>query len=139
MPSGVLVPYLSGWNMIGGPSGTAASGSLGPLYTYQAGDSMYETIPAGTQLASGEGYWAYFSSGTTATIPTSAPQSQAITLPPGQWVMISNSGSSNATVTGADVVYTYDGTQYQTTTSLAPGQGAWAISMAGGTATVANS
>jgi hypothetical protein len=52
--------------------------------------------------------------------------------------MIGNPGNTTATVTGADVVYIYDGSQYRTVTSLTPGQGGWAISVAGGVATITN-
>jgi hypothetical protein len=116
------------------------TGNTGPLYTYQAGDTNYQTIAAGTQLFAGSGYWAYFDAATAGTIPVSNSQTLSIGLPAGQWVMIGNAGNTVATVTGADVVYIYSASSgYQATTSLVPGQGAWAISVNGGTATVANS
>jgi hypothetical protein len=54
--------------------------------------------------------------------------------------MIGNPGSTTASVTGADSIMTYNATtsQYASTTSLTPGQGAWAISYNGGTATITN-
>jgi hypothetical protein len=110
------------------------------LYTYQAGDTAYEVINNGTPLTQPQGYWAYFDPATTGAVPTSGPQTLNVALPPAQWVMISNAGNTPATVSGADVVYTYNAAAgYQPTTTLLPGQGAWAISVIGGTATIANS
>jgi hypothetical protein len=54
--------------------------------------------------------------------------------------MIGNPGSTTATVSGADSIMTYNASSstYQQATSLQPGQGAWAISYGGGTATITN-
>jgi hypothetical protein len=132
------VSYFAGWNIVGGPTGTIVVDNSGPLYTYQAGNTAYQTIPSGSPLTQLLGYWAYFDVPTSGTILVSAPQTLTVGLPAGQWIMIANPGNTTATVTGADVVYVYDGVQYQVAASLAPGQGAWAISVAGGTATIAN-
>lgn len=114
-------------------------GSTGPLYTYQAGDTIYETIGAGGPFNQPNGYWAYYGASGGEMIPLSGPQTLTVNLPALQWVMIGNPGNSPATVTGADVVYTYSASGgYQQTTSLLPGQGAWVISISGGTATIAN-
>lgn len=52
--------------------------------------------------------------------------------------MVENPFTSEATVSGADAVYTYDQAKdgYQATTLLEPGQGAWVYSATGGTATI---
>jgi hypothetical protein len=132
------VAYLSGWNLISGPQGTAVSGNTGSLYTFQGGDTAYETLDAGGNLQPGEGYWAYFSGGVSGTLPGAGPQTYSVFLPAGQYVMIGNPGSTPATVTGADQVVAFDpvANQYVSATTLAPGQGAWAISLAGGAVTV---
>jgi IPT/TIG domain len=135
---GVSVTYFAGWNIVGGPTGTIISGSTGPLYTYQAGNTAYQTIPPGSPLTQPQGYWAYFQVPMSGTIPAIAPQTLTVSLPASQWIMIGNPGNTTATITGADVVYIYDGAQYQAVTTLTPGQGAWAISVAGGVATIAN-
>jgi hypothetical protein len=138
--SGMPVSYASGWNIVGGPTGTLILGAIGPMYTYQAGDTAYETIGNGTPLTQPQGYWAYMGATTGGSIPVSGPQTLTVALPPGQWVMIGNPGNTPANVSGADVVYTYSATNgYQPTTTLQPGQGGWAISVNGGTATIANS
>jgi hypothetical protein len=134
----VAVTYASGWNLIARPSGAALSATDGPLFTFQATDSAYETIPASAAGTPGWGYWAFFESGGTQTIPQTGPQSLTIALPTGHWVMVGNPGSGQASVSGADVVYAYSAVSgYQAATSLGPGQGAWAISLNGGTLTIA--
>jgi hypothetical protein len=135
--TGITVSYASGWNIVAGPTGTVIPGALGPLYTYQAGNTAYQTIQPGAQLTAGQGYWAYFSVGTSGIIPVASGQTITVSLPAGNWIMIGNPGNTAATVTGADIVYTFNGT-YQTTTTLLPGQGGWAISVNGGTATIRN-
>jgi len=86
------------------------------------------------------GYWAFFSAAGTVTLPVVGPQTQTVTLPPSQWVMIGNPGSAVARLSGADRVLTYDPTSgtYTQVTSLQPGQGAWAISYLGGAVTITN-
>ena len=137
---GVPVSFASGWNIVAGPTGSMVTGNSGPLYTYQAGDTVYETLASGGPLTQPDGYWAYFGGAAGGTIPTSGPQTLTVNLPALQWVMIGNPGNTAAAVAGADIVYTYAASGgYQATTSLAPGQGGWAISTSGGTATISNS
>jgi len=132
--------YLAGWNIIAGPAGTVATGASGSLYTYQAGDSIYEQIDARTPMRVGEGYWAFLSADTTTALPSAGRQTVNVDLPAGQWILIGNPGTTPATVLGADAVYVYaDGAGYQANTSLLPGQGAWAISYGGGIATISGS
>jgi hypothetical protein len=133
---GVNVSYPAGWNLIAVPENTMLPAPQGPLYTFQAGDTAYETVQ---NTQSGLGYWAYFSSPATATLASGSPQSVTKSLPAGQYVMLGNPGSFPATVKGADVVYAYDpATGYQQTTTLQPGQGAWVLSTNGGTVTISN-
>jgi hypothetical protein len=135
--TGVTVSYTSGWNIVSGPQGTVIPQASGPLYTYQAGNTAYQVVQPGSTLTAGQGYWAYFPVATTGTIPVASGQTLTISLPAGNWIMIGNPGNTSATVTGADIVYTFNGS-YQTTTTLLPGQGGWAISVNGGTATIRN-
>jgi hypothetical protein len=123
---------------LAGTSGTALSGYIGPLYTYQPGDADYEVLAADGPLVSTDGYWAYFGSTGYARLPTSRSQMLTIRLPALQWVMIGNPRGTPATVTGADAVLVYSGTDgYVATSTLPPGQGGWAISINGGTITIA--
>jgi plastocyanin len=131
--TGLSVSYGAGWNLVSGPAGMILSGTSGPLYTLRAGDTAYETVPAGTPLAANVGYWAYFNGPSTETLALSAATPVSIPLPAGQYVLIGNSSSMPMTVAGADSVLTYDPLRgYQSATVLQPGQGAWAYSRAGG-------
>lgn len=152
-PLGRTLPaYSPGWNLTGGGSGWNLFRALdvpgaigfrsvpGPFFTYQAGDTSYETISDGVPLPAGVGVWAYFSepvvmrgwSGLGTLDPLSVP------LPAGQWVMIADTGDGPQTLSGADAVFTYDtGTgSYTEMAILQPGQGAWAFSARGGVVTM---
>ena len=135
-PPGVV--YGAGWNLIAGLPGMDLSGALPGFYTLQPGDSDYETARSSAELKSGAGYWASFTADAPLVLPagTSAPFS--LLLPAGQYAMVGNpSGRLPATVAGADSVLTYDPVAgYTSTTSLAPGRGAWVFSAAGGAVTV---
>jgi PKD repeat protein len=133
---GVTVTYQSGWNLVAGPTGSTINGASNPLYTWQSGFTSYQT--AFTAQA-GFGYWAFFTTPVTVTIPFTGVQSITKALQPSQFIMIGNSSSSPATVTGADIVYAYNPVSgYQPTTTLQPGQGAWALSFAGGLVTISS-
>jgi PKD repeat protein len=135
------VSGASGWNLVSGPNGALITGNEGPLYTYQQGNTAYQVVSQGSALRGGQGYWAYFVNPTTQSLPMVNPQTVTITLPAGQWIQIGNAGDTSASVSGADIVYVYNpsSSSYNQTTQLAAGQGAWAISMNGGQATVVNS
>lgn len=131
---GVSVTYQPGWNIVAAQTGASIAGASLPLYTFQNGDTVYRT--ASTTQA-GLGYWAYFNSPSTVTVPFTGPQTITKALQPSQFVMIGNSSSSLATVSGADVVYAYSATSgYQMATTLQPGQGAWALSYSGANVTI---
>ncbi|MHB8575199.1 MAG: PKD domain-containing protein [Dehalococcoidia bacterium] len=134
--TGPSATYGPGWNMVGGPSGTTFASSNGPIYTYQAGDTAYRSIPNTTPVQGGLGYWAFFTVSTTVALNgTGGPTLPYTgTLPPNQYVMVANpSNSQSVTVTGADVLYVYDTVNgYTATTTLKPGQGGWAFSASGG-------
>jgi IPT/TIG domain-containing protein len=137
---GPVVSLLSGWNLVGGPSGTVFSGASNPLYTWQTGDTNYQTLTPTSPITSGRGYWAYYPSATTTTIASATPQTIQVPLPVNNWIMVGNPGNTAATVSGADAVDIYSPVtnSYSTATTLQPGQGAWAISSTGATITIAN-
>jgi hypothetical protein len=137
---GFLVNYVAGWNLVAGPSGTILGGTAGPLYTLGPGDATYRVLPPGSALTSGAGAWAYFSANTSTGIQLANSASLTIPLPAGQFVLIGNPGDTTATVSGADAVLVYDAStaSYQQSTYLVAGEGAWAISLRGGQATLTN-
>jgi len=138
--NGVAVTYSAGWNLVAAPDGTVIAGAGGPLLTFQAGDTAYETLPNGSPAKAGRGYWAYFGSNATLMLPQTTSGSVTMTLPPGVSVLIGNPGSSTATITGATKVSAFDpaSNSYVATTTLNPGQGAWAESDSGGAVTISN-
>ena len=78
-----------------------------------------------------------------APLPTVPPSSGctaasvSISLPANHYVMGGNAYNGSATVSGADVVYSYNATQgYSSNTTLNLGQGAWLFSRSGGTASI---
>jgi hypothetical protein len=135
-----VVTYNAGWNLVGGPSGQTFTQAANPLYTFQAGDTNYETVQNSTAIAAGKGYWAYFTASTQVTIQGAAPTgATTISAPAGQYIQVGNPNpTNNVTISGADTVYTYDPVagQYIAATTLKPGQGAWVLSNAGGTITL---
>jgi len=119
-----------GWNLIASPNGATIPGPLGTLFTFQPGDTNYETVQ---NMQQGLGYWAFLNFPTTETIPLSGPQTFTRFIPASQWVMLGNPGSTVATVSGADIVYSYNAaTNYTPTTTLQPGQGSWVLVNNGG-------
>lgn len=134
---GTSVTYDAGWNLVSGPSGTVLAGTEGPLYTFQATDTSYEVIPQGTALQSGASYWALFSAPATEVL-AAGTEGTAISLPPGQFVMVGNPCNATVSLDGADAVFVYSpSTGYVQTETLAPGQGGWAISLGGATLSLA--
>ena len=130
----VTVVYNSGWNLIGGPTGAVIAANSGPLYTYQANDAGYETIPSGTPLQGGVGYWAFFPAQTTETLPVAADAPITVPLAAGRWIMVGNPSDGATALSGADAVYTYSpSVGYTQASRLGPEQGAWVFSQNGGT------
>ena len=78
------------WNMVGRPPGTILTGAAGPLYTYQAANNAYEALPPGTPLQAGVGYWAYFPTATSVTLPSVALQDLTVQIPANHWAMVGN-------------------------------------------------
>lgn len=138
---GLTVTYPAGWNLVGVPTGTVITSNVGSLYTYQANDTSYETVPAGTPLQGGVGYWVYFAAPTKVTL-LDVPTMTTVTmsLPANHWVMVGNPSNVSVAFSGASAVYAYSpSTGYNTHTfELAPGQGAWVYSQTGGTLSIDN-
>jgi len=135
--AGGTVSLKAGWNLAAFPSGTQVSGTDAPLYALPPGSSAYQTLTSASSLPNGQGYWLHVPNATQITLAQVAAGSATIQLAAGQTVLIGNPGDTQATVTGADVVWVYDATAGWTqTTTLNPGQGAFAESAAGGTATI---
>lgn len=133
------ISYAVGWNLIAAPPGTALSAAQAPLFTLQPGDANYEGIdPATGTTVAGAGYWAYFPRAVTVTPAAGSADTYRVTVPPGQYILIGDpSGTLPSTVSGSDDTLTYDPANgYQHTTTLQPGQGAWAFALTGGVVTV---
>src|SRR5262249_22762066 len=119
------VTYKTGWNLVGGPTGTTFPV---PLFQYDPSVNNYKTIPANTPVTAGTGYWAYFTTATPVNLTGVSQTSAVVSVGAMQWTQVGNpSSTSNATVTAADAVFTYDPAagQYSATNTLSPGQGAW--------------
>lgn len=145
LTSGIEVTFPAGWNLVSLPAGTSLSGIAGPLYTFQPGDTSYETVQPAQGTRSGVGYWAYFPADTTVTLATGNNAPMQMPLPAGQWVMIGDpSGAQWATVSGTDAAYYYDTRSGYTSgvncisqcTNIAPSEGVWVYSAAGATLTI---
>jgi hypothetical protein len=122
--------FPAGWNLVGGPAGTRLQGASATLYTRQFRDAAYENVSAPSGLTGGLGYWAYFPSGGSATLPDGGPCVVAVPIGAGEWVMVGNPWpTGTTTVRGAERVYTYNpASGYSVGVTLRPGWGAWAYS-----------
>ena len=147
------VTFQAGWNLVSGPAGTVLTGAAGPvstfqpggtsntvcpittamtassLYTFQPGDTSYEVCPVTTPLRANIGYWAFFPTVTTVTLPdvTTPPAASVGGTLTSSFFMIGNPSDATMTISGATVAFTYNPAngQYVQSTTLAPGQGAW--------------
>lgn len=125
----VQVVLPAGWNLVAAPGYTAPS-ELGPLYTFQAGDTDYETFAPGSPLPLNAGYWVYLAAPAPpraiATAITSVPP---LAAPSDQPVMVGNALYWPAIVSGASAVYRYDPAAgyiaVDPAAPLAPGEAAW--------------
>ncbi len=117
---GAQVTFTPGCRLLTGPTGTIVTGSSGPLYAFGPGSTTYSILPPGSPLQAGVGYWAYFTAPTPASLAFATSGESTATLPPGQFVMIGNPDDTVATVTGADALFTWNGSQYTPVTQLSP-------------------
>jgi hypothetical protein len=118
--------------------GDPLAGINAPVYTWQPGDTTYEIGSSSTPLKAGLGYWICPPNAVTVDLSAGSSLPTSVTVAPKQWVLIGDpSGVQAAEVTGAGDVFTYDPSAgYQQSSTLLPGQGAWAASLLGGTITV---
>lgn len=131
--------YAAGWNLIAAPPGTNLS-AASALYAWQPDAGSYVSVQPGATSA-GAGYWAYFPAATTVTLAGGQNAAISVAAPAGAYVLLGNpSGQTPATVSGADLVYTYDPVGGYIAAGagavLPPGSGAWALSFAGGAITL---
>lgn len=136
--AGTAVTYHAGWNLVAFPTGTAIAGTSGTLSHWLTNADEYQQVPASGETLPAVGYWAYFPADTVVTLAPGGSGAYQVMPRAGHFVMVGDpSGTLPAQVTGADAVYTYDPANgYQQTASLSPGQGAWAISLAGNPITI---
>ncbi len=131
--AGLSVHLEAGWNLVALPPGTTLPQQVSALYTQPARLDRYDLVPVATgePFMSGWGYWLYAGAGADLPLAAGLP-SFSIIVPGGQWVLVGNpSGSSTATLTGADYAYSYDPVNgFILTTSLKPGQAVWAYNNA---------
>lgn len=145
---GIPVTYPAGWNLVGAPAGTLFAGASDPLYALTAAGSDYVTVPVSSPAQAGQGYWAYFAAPTTVMLPrTSLSSSLSVALPAGRYVMAGNPSTQPVTVSDADQVLVFDrgvesaGSstgQYRPSTVVQPGQGAFVVSLTGGSAVISS-
>jgi len=136
-PVSAAITYPPGWNLAGLPAGTTLPVDA---YAWDPSVGRYSTIVAGTVLAGGRGYWVYFSSSRSVQPAADSLGLLTVQAPAGGWIMIGNPSSSVAAgVVGADVLFVWDPNAgaYQAVSRLQPGQGAWALSISGGTIAIA--
>ena len=142
LPAGLSLSVAAGWNLVGAPNGSQLGGTAGALYTFQASDSAYESFPTTVSLSGGVGVWAFFpQAGLVTGLPVVTAQTLHLTLPAGHFIMAGNPTDGPVSLSGADVVDTFNTAtnQYSVATgtvTLAPGQGAWVFSRFGGTLTI---
>ena len=140
-PGCATVTYAAGWNLAGGPDSTLLAGASGSLFTFQARDTNYESLSVFAGLSAGTGYWVFFFSPTTVTLPCVTSTTLLVTLPANHFIMVGDPFDRPATVSGAQMVDTFNPatnsyTSATGTVTLQPGQGAWVFSSTGGTLTI---
>lgn len=116
------VHYVSGWNMVGGPSGTDLSAAQA-LYVYQAG----AYVPAaGTVAAACQGYWAYFPAATDVMPASSTLTAQSCSLQQG-WNMVGDPFAGMASLPPGITGYRWDPltAQYLAAMSIPVGGAIW--------------
>lgn len=135
-------PVPAGWNLVSGGVASRVNLNVGPLYTLPPGASDYQATSPSRDLPATGGYWVFFPTATNVyagcgprsfIIPRDTLQPSVVPTGAG-WAMVGDPLPVDpVTVSGTDVLYTYDATQgYQEAAVLQPGQGAWAYSASGG-------
>jgi PKD repeat protein len=135
---GTPVTLQAGWNLVAGIQGLTNSSLLSGPFAYSASSNSYQAVATGQTIQGGAGYWVDLSTSVTLNLPATGVQAISDTLPAGAYMLIGNPTGVQMNVTGPDVVNAYNAatSTYQPTTTLAPGQGAWAYSGAGAIASL---
>jgi PKD repeat protein len=134
-----VIRYPAGWNLVAGPAGTPFPQALGVLYTWQPGDSSYESLPTTAGVQAGAGYWAYFPQPASVSLSGTSTDTAVINLSPGEVVLAGNpSATATVTIRGADTAMAYDppSGRYHNVQTLPPGSAAWVSIGSGGTVTL---
>lgn len=135
---GRTISLSAGYNLVGPPDGTTFGDAT--AFAFDPTANGYHQLNAGEPTQGGQGYWLLSDSGGSVPLAAGSNAPVTISAAAGAWQLIGDpSGTEAALVTGADAVWTYNtgSGQYERATMLQPGQGAWAISQAGGRITVA--
>jgi hypothetical protein len=135
-PAPAPIPLAPGWNLVAGSDGTTLPVDA---FLWRPALNSYDVVPAGSPLRAGQGYWAFATSAAQFALASNAAITASVNAPAGQWVMVGNpTQGTSAVVQGADALFTWDpaAQRYTAATLLQPGQGAWALSYAGGTITL---
>lgn len=131
-PAPVTVPasFDSGWQQVGGPSGTSFN-AASSLYLYDPASGAYAKVTTGTdsvtsQTPSCTGYWAYFTSPATVTVTVTSHSGDAVNcaLAPG-WNMIGNPFGSAASLPSGTVAYRWNGSAYEVANTIPVGAAVW--------------
>ena len=117
-PLSVGVSLDLGWNLVAGGPGS----DTGELLLFGYDGSSYESGSAEV-IEVGGGYWVRAPSGGGAAMAVVAAPI-AVSLTPG-WNLIGNSSCDDVSVPEGYVAFAFDGHEYCSTTTLAPGEGAW--------------
>ena len=131
------VRYRAGWNLIAAPSGNTLAKASGPAYALGPNSEGYQVVGPG-ELIGGRAVWVFFPEDTTVTLGRTAAEYSRTLAPANEYLLLGNpSVTDTLTLTGADTAFAYDPAEgYKAVGALAPGQGAFVLSEAGGTITL---
>ena len=150
-PGCATVTYAAGYNLAGGPTGTALTGAAA-LFTHQASDPVSGPAfyrAAGNTLTAPQGVWAFYFSPKAITQPCVSGTSTTVSLPAGNYVMVGNPFNRPATITGSTtptwaITFNTATNTFGTWTQVGPGnsmalavgQGAFVFASGGGALTI---
>lgn len=129
-PVTVTASFSSGWQQVGGPAGTSFS-TAQSMFSYDpsAGKYVDATKSSGNISSAGpscSGYWAYFSSPSTATVTVSSHSgdTSACSLAPG-WNMVGNPFGSAASLPSGTSGFRWNGSAYEVVSTIPVGGAVW--------------
>ena len=132
----VPVTYPAGWNLVGGPPGTVLGSSPGfvDCQRDKDGDPTGAQGLCATQTGAttrltyfGEAAWVYYDAPTTGGLLPTEDIQLPVVIEGDAYSLVGNPFITPATVSDVDAIYIYDPSsgEYQQTTTIPPGQGAW--------------